>query len=351
MTDEFLQLRIVRISPETESTDQSAVKSYFLEPVNGQAISYQAGQFLTLILRHNGHEVRRSYSLSSAPGEMLRLTIKRIQNGEISRFLLDTLQVGDVLTSLHPAGRFTLDDTQSGDVVLLGAGSGITPLFAIVKQVLRTSEDRHVTLLYSNSTQESIIFRPELDGLQREYPNRFKLHYLLSNPPDGWTGLHGRLNNVMLEQLLPELVGNSTPETLRFYLCGPSDYMRMVQFSLVFSGFRREQIRQENFVVDLVMATPPPFLAQDRTVLIRYRSQEIEIQVPAYKSILQAAWDEGVRLPYSCRGGRCSTCMARCLSGRVYMTINDVLTEHDLADGWVLTCTGYPESDDVVIEL
>ena len=139
MTDEFLQLRIVRISPETESQDQFAVRSYFLEPLDGQSVSYQAGQFLTLILTHNGHEVRRSYSLSSAPGETLRLTIKRIQNGEISRFLLDTLQVDDVLTSLHPAGRFTLDDTQSGDVVLLGAGSGITPLFSLLKQILWTN--------------------------------------------------------------------------------------------------------------------------------------------------------------------------------------------------------------------
>ncbi|WP_020604456.1 ferredoxin--NADP reductase [Spirosoma spitsbergense] len=351
MTDEFLQLRIVRISPETKSPGQSAVKSYFLEPINGQPVSYQAGQFLTLILRHNGHEVRRSYSLSSAPGEPLRLTIKRVQNGEISRFLVDTLQVGDVLTTLHPAGRFTLDDKQSGNIILLGAGSGITPLFSLLKQILWTNTNQHVTLLYSNSTQESIIFQSELDDLQRQFSNRFKLLYLLSNPPDYWTGLRGRLNNVLLEQLLPELVGASTPETLRFYICGPSDYMRMVQFSLVFSGFRREQIRQENFVINPVTATPPPILAQDRTVLIHFRGQEVEIQVPAYKSILQAALDEGIHLPYSCRGGRCSTCIARCLSGSVYMTINDVLTEHDLADGWVLTCTGYPESHDVVIEL
>lgn len=350
MTDEFLQLRIVRISPETESADLASVKSYFLEPLNGQIVTFQAGQFLTLVLTHNGHEVRRSYSLSSAPGEMLRLTIKRIQNGEISRFLLDTLQVGDVLTSLHPAGRFTLDDTQSGSIVLLGAGSGITPLFSVLKQVLWTNESRRVTLLYSNSTPESIIFRQELDDLQRQFPNRFHLHYLLSSPPDTWTGLRGRLNNVMLEQLLPTLLGNSTPETLRFYLCGPTAYMRMVQFSLVSNGVRPDQIRRENFIVDPITITPPPILAQDRTILLHFRGQASEIQVQAYKSILQAALDEGIRLPYSCRGGRCSTCMARCLSGRVYMTINDVLTAHDLADGWILTCTGYPESDDVVID-
>ncbi|WP_020596654.1 2Fe-2S iron-sulfur cluster-binding protein [Spirosoma panaciterrae] len=346
MDNDLLQLRIVRIVSETADT-----RSYFLEPLNGQPVDYQAGQFLTLLLMHHGHEVRRSYSLSSVPGEPLQLTIKRVENGEISRYLHDTLRVGDVLTSLHPAGRFTLDTNQTGDLVLLGAGSGITPLFALLKQALNNESGRRVILLYSNSTERRIIFNEALADLQIKFPDRFRVIHLLSNPTENWTGLRGRLNNVMLERLLPTLIRDSNPETLRFYVCGPGDYMRMVQFTLVFSGFQVAQIRRENFVVDPVVVAPPPIVAQDRTVLLRFRGKEIEIQVPAYKSILQAALDEGVMLPYSCRGGRCSTCAARCLAGQIHMTINDVLTDHDLAHGWVLTCTGYPESDGVVIEL
>ena len=351
MTNDFLKLRIVRIVSETADTN-----SYFLESIDGQSITYRAGQFLTLILLHrdggpNGHEVRRSYSLSSAPYETLRLTIKRVQNGEISRYLHSTLRVGDVLTSLPPAGRFTLDENQTGDLLLFGAGSGITPLFALLKEVLTKESSRRITLLYSNSNERNIIFREELNDLQRLFPDRFRLLYLVSNPSDDWNGLRGRLNNVLLERLLPDLVGASNSEMLRFYICGPGDYMRTVQFTLIFSGFRSEKIRRENFVVEPVFSTPPPILAQDWTVLLRFRGHEVEIQVPAYKSILQAALDEGLSLPYSCRGGRCSTCAARCLSGHVHMTINDVLTERDLADGWVLTCTGYPESDGVVIEV
>ncbi|QHV98134.1 ferredoxin--NADP reductase [Spirosoma endbachense] len=351
MTDDFLKLRIVRIHSETSDT-----RSYYLESLDGRQVQHRAGQFLTLILQHhtggsNVHEVRRSYSLSSATDEPLRLTIKRIQNGEISRYLHDTLMVGDVLTSLPPAGRFTVDENLPGDLVLLGAGSGITPLLAITKQVLRTEPERRVTLLYSNSSERTIIFREELNDLQRQFPDRFRLLYLLSNPSEDWSGLRGRLNNVMLERLIPDLVGGSDPQTLHFYVCGPGDYMRMVQFTLVFSGFRPDQIRRENFVVEPVVLSPPPLLAQDRTVMIQYRGQQVEIQVPAYKSILQAALDDGIALPYSCRGGRCSTCVARCLSGSVHMTINDVLTERDLRQGWVLTCTGYPESDDVVLDV
>lgn len=351
MTDDFLPLRIIRIHSETSDT-----KSYFLESVDGRPVPHRAGQFLTLLLMHNGHEVRRSYSLSSASHEPLRLTIKRVENGEISRYLLDTLQVGDELKSLHPAGRFTVNENATGDLVLLGAGSGITPLFSIIKEVLWTAPARRITLLYSSPSERNIIFREELDELQKQYPDRFRLLYLLSNPSEDWTGLRGRLNNVMLERLLTDLVGPSDPETLQFYICGPGDYMRMAQFTIVFSGFRPDQIHREDFIIKPVVLTPPPALAQDRTVLLRIRRREggpreVEIQVPAYKSILQAALDEEIQLPYSCRGGRCSTCVARCTSGSVHMTINDVLTERDLSEGWVLTCTGYPESDGVVIEI
>ncbi|GAB3046715.1 2Fe-2S iron-sulfur cluster-binding protein [Spirosoma pulveris] len=351
MTDDFLTLRITRIHSEASDT-----KSYFLESVDGRSVRHRAGQFLTIILMHNGHEVRRSYSLSSAANEPLRLTIKRVENGEISRYLLDTLQVGDELKSLHPAGRFTVDQQTAGDLVLLGAGSGITPLFAVIKEVLWTEPSRRITLLYSSPHERNIIFRKELDELQTQYPDRFRLIYLLSNPSDDWNGLRGRLNNVMLERLLPDLVGTSDRQTLRFYICGPGDYMRTAQFTIVFSGFRPDQIRREDFVIKPVVLTPPPTLAQDRTVLLRIRQREgepreVEIQVPAYKSVLQAALDEEIKLPYSCRGGRCSTCVARCTSGSVHMIINDVLTERDLSEGWVLTCTGYPESDGVVIEI
>jgi ring-1,2-phenylacetyl-CoA epoxidase subunit PaaE len=352
MTDDFLHLRVVRIVAETADAN-----SYFLEPTDEQPVFYRAGQFLTLLLMHrnggpNVHEVRRSYSLSSSPDEeLLRLTIKRVQNGDISRYLHDTLRIGDVLTSLQPAGRFTLDENHTGDVVLMGAGSGITPLFALVKHILRTDTNQRVTLLYSNSDERSIIFRDELDSLQHQFPERFRLLYLLSNPSDDWNGWRGRLNNVMLERVLPQLVGASNRDPIQFYVCGPGDYMRTVQFTLIFSGFRPDQIRRENFVIEPIFVASPPALSQDRTVLLRFRGQEVEIQVPAYKSILQAALDEGLVLPYSCRGGRCSTCAARCLSGGVHMTINDVLTERDLADGWVLTCTGYPETDGVMIEI
>ncbi len=362
MNEDLLSLRVTHINRETPDAN-----SYFLEPAHGAHVPYRAGQFLTLLLLHNGHEVRRSYSLSSAPDEtLLRLTIKRVQNGALSRHLLNTVRVGDILTSLPPAGRFVVDPTQPGDLVLLGAGSGITPLFSILKHVLRTEPIRRVTLLYSSSNRQASLFYDELTALHNRYPNRFRLTFLWSNPSEADTDSRenvriGRLNNVMLAGLLPQLLGSAKPSDLNFFICGPLDYMRMIQFTLVFSGIQPEQIRRENFVIEPAVLVPPPMLAVDRVVRLRFHGRRagndsasgyaVDLPVPAHKSILQAALDNGIALPYSCRGGRCSTCVARCQSGNVYMTINDVLTERDLAEGWILTCTGYPESDDVLLDV
>ncbi|GAA4416708.1 phenylacetate-CoA oxygenase/reductase subunit PaaK [Nibrella viscosa] len=349
MNEDFFYLRVIEIIPETADA-----KSFRLQPVDGPVPPYRAGQFLTFILNRDGHEVRRSYSLSSTPGvdPYWQVTIKRVINGEISRYLLDHLRVGDTLPALPPAGRFTLETgpKHRRNLILLGAGSGISPLFGLLKQVLHQEPQSSVTLLYSNTRESAIIFREALAQLLQQYPDRFRLWHLLSQPSDDWTGLRGRLNNTRLEQMLPDLTRGNRQDCL-FYVCGPGDYMRMVQFTLLFSGFRPEQLRRENFVIEPVTLSPPPELSHDHRVLLRYRGQAYDIDVPAYKNILQAALDHGIALPYSCRGGRCSSCAARCLGGRVYMTINDVLTAHDLAEGWVLTCTGYPESEGVVIEV
>ena len=358
MNDNLLQLRITNIISET-----SDAKSYYLESSDGQPIVYRPGQFLTLILHSAGpgpvtdHEARRSYSISSIPGTPLRITIKRVENGSISRYLLNTLTIGDVLTCLPPAGRFVLDvepGSNPYDLLFFAAGSGITPTIGLIREALATVPQAFVTLLYSNNRERSIIFRDELAELHRQYPGQFRLIHLLSHPTDEPAGLGGtvrmgRLNNVLLESLLPTML-RADAANARCYICGPGDYMRMVQFTLVFAGFRINQIRRENFVVEPVIAAPPPMQSVDRMVQLRFRTRQIDIQVPAYKSILQAALDEGISIPYSCRGGRCSTCAGRCVSGSVHMTINDVLTGRDLAEGWVLTCTGYPESDGVVIE-
>ncbi|MEZ0608476.1 2Fe-2S iron-sulfur cluster-binding protein [Fibrella sp. WM1] len=336
--------------------DTVDVYTYVFYPV---VVAYQPGQFLTLLVQIDGQEVRRSYSITSAPtvaGELveqpLAITIKRVENGWVSRYLIDHLRIGDVVDSLPPAGRFTLPTTtEPRDVVLIGAGSGITPLFSILIYTLNHEPTARVTLLDVNTSEKTIIYRAALDALQQQYPDRFQLIHLLSQPTDAWAGRRGRLNNLLLERLLPDLTRGPAAAAL-WFLCGPPDFMRMVRFTLTYLGIPPQQIRRELFVTEPVnVPSAARFVVPDRIIQLRFRGEIYSLLVPSGSTVLQAALAAGIALPYSCRGGRCATCAGVCRNGRVQMSINDVLTERDLAEGWVLTCTAYPETDGIFIEV
>ncbi|RPD40100.1 ferredoxin--NADP reductase [Chitinophaga barathri] len=350
MRDLYIQLRITRIIPETPDTF-----TYHLESADGKPVKYQAGQFLTFLVQLHGTEYRRSYSLSSTPGidDFLAVTVKRIANGEISRYILRTWMVGDEITSLLPSGRFTLDsapDTQR-DIVMLGAGSGITPLFSILQQALHVEKAAHITLIYSNRDEKNTIFRERILALQSRFPDRFTIVWLFSDPANT-TGVYRRMSNSLLEMIAPKHL-QYPRELAGFYICGPAEYMRMAQFTLTFMGFREDQLRKENFVVNTEAKIARVQIPQDTTLKQVHLKHQGNIQilaVPGNESILHAALRQHVQLPYSCKGGVCGSCIATCTGGKVWMSVNEVLTEKELAKGLVLTCTGYAQSDEVTLE-
>jgi ferredoxin-NADP reductase len=334
----MLQLNIEAIKWENADT-----ATFFLKDISGNKVQYQAGQFITLIFSHHGQEIRRSYSLSSSPDEEFpAITIKRIANGEISRFMLTKLKPGDRLKAVEPAGKFTIGDTQpKKDIFLFAAGSGITPVLSQLKFALSRAGLSRFTLIYSNQHISSILFRNELDALTLAYPHRLKVVHLLSDQG-------GRLNNVMVEQLLLQHMHFGLVDA-EFFLCGPFAYMRMIRLTLTFMGVRPAQIRKENFVIETIPVSESEINYPPGGVKLQFRGERYDIQVGENQSILQAALQNNIQLPYSCRAGMCSTCMARCPAGVVVMAENDVLTDDDLAAGWVLTCTGHPAGNDVVI--
>ncbi|MFT3823563.1 MAG: iron-sulfur cluster-binding domain-containing protein [Chitinophagaceae bacterium] len=346
--------KVTAINRETPDTN-----TYLLEEVNGTVVSYEAGQFLTLLIRHNEHEVRRSYSICSTPGidKQVAITIKRKENGEISRYLLQTLQVGSTFNSLPPSGLFTIQTHAAEDrpVILAAAGSGIVPVFALLKKVLQYQPESPVLLIYQNRDEHNMIYRKELLSLQQQYADRLKMVLLFSNPPDHEQPAQ-RLNNWLFEKLLndykfghfrsPEHIVY-TPATANsiLYTCGPGPFMRMVQFTARFAGFAETQLRKENFTIETV---PPPAFVIDpapREVILQFAGHHYQFTVSYPNTILQAALNNHIPLPYSCRGGRCGTCVARCTDGSVKMSINDVLTEKDMQQGLILTCVGFAESN------
>jgi ferredoxin-NADP reductase len=334
----MLQLRVEAIKWELPDT-----ATFMLSEITGKKINYKAGQFITLVFDHRKEEIRRSYSLSSSPDEaLLAITIKRIANGEISRFLLTKIKPGDILHAEEPAGRFSLTYNKvEKNIILFAAGSGIDPIFSQLKYALARGVESKFTLIYSNRDAASVLFNAELMELAARHPDKLSLIHLLSSEGK-------RLNNITVEQLVKRMV-NDDQQNVAFYLCGPFDYMRMIRLTLLYMGIGPNQIRKENFVLDTVAVTATPLNFQSRKIKINFNGEVYDLLVGENQSILQAALQHGIKLPYSCRDGICSACTAFCKSGNVVIIKNDVLTDLDLAQGLVLTCTGYALTDDVVI--
>ncbi len=334
----MLQLRVEAIKWELPDT-----ATFFLSETSGKKIDYTAGQFITLVFDHRHEEIRRSYSLSSTPGEKcLAVTVKRIANGEISRYLLTKIKPGDVLKAVEPAGRFVIANfAEEKDIFLFAAGSGIAPIFSQLKHLLSYPGKSHVTLVYSNQNEQSILFHNELTQLAAQHAGRFQIIHLLSSAAR-------RLTNQLLEKLVTENMKFKRRQA-EFYMCGPFDYMRMIRLTLLYMGFEAGQIRKENFVLETIPVTTSPMNYAPQRIKVHFNGETYDFVVGENQSILQAALQNNIPLPYSCRVGDCSTCTAICKSGKVEMVKNNVLTDADLAAGWVLTCTGRPLTDDVMI--
>jgi len=335
----MLQLKVEAIKWELPDA-----ATFFLTEISGKKINYKPGQFITLVFNHHDEEIRRSYSLSSSPDEaFLSITVKRIANGEISRFLLTKVKQGDILNAVEPAGRFTITGFEAEkDIFLFAAGSGIVPIFSQLKFIFKRPCKSRLTLIYSNQNERSVLFKDEISELSVKHPDRFRIINMLSSKGN-------RLNNQIVEQL----VKNNAIFTLakaEFYTCGPFTYMRMIRLTLLFMGLEPGQIRKENFVLETVPVTKSSINFPPRNIRIHFNNETYDLVVGENQSILQAALQNNIPLPYSCRVGDCSTCAAICKSGKIEIVKNDVLTDADLAAGWILTCTGHPLTDDVLIE-
>jgi ferredoxin-NADP reductase len=308
---------------------------------------YEAGEFITFVFQKNENEDRRSYSFSSAPGidDSMRITVKRIANGEYSRYFFDHVKPGELLTSSGISGYFRLptDYTGTDQLFFFAAGSGITPVYALIKTALHTTAKK-IILVYSNRSKKETIFYKELTLLQEKFNHRFIIEFLFSNT----IRIHkSRLSKVVINKLLKDY---SVPlqQTL-FYICGPEGYMLMTGISLITAGVRESNIRKENFNTrkHTIQPIPPDTDAHQVKVQINSNLYEFPVQYP--DTILAAAKKLHIDLPYSCEAGNCGSCSATCTSGKVWMAYNEVLMDEEIARGKILTCQGYAVGGDVAI--
>lgn len=343
----FISVRIRDIHTETNQA-----KTFYLETTDGTPLVYKAGQFITFVFpRQDRPENRRSYSYSTAPGidPIPAITLKRVPNGEYSRWFIDHAKVGDTLLSIGSAGYFTLpEDLKSyRQLFLIAAGSGITPVFSLLKDVLKNHPELPVVLIYSNRNTLSTIFYKELKALEEKYAGRLTIEFLFSSSADL---TRARLGKWLLEVLLKKYAVSPFDQTL-YYLCGPYDYMRMASIVLQTEGVPPENIRKENFAIVRPKQREEPSDKDPHLVEVRMNGEVYRFTTQYPETILQQAKKSGIQIPYSCESGQCGTCAATCVAGKVWMWNNEVLVDSEVAKGRVLTCTGFPVGGDVILEI
>lgn len=343
------KLRVISVSKQPTEV----IKIDF-ETLNGEKLSYKAGQFLTLVFQVNGKELRRSYSFCSSPDidEPISIAVKLVENGEISRFIHHQLQRGDVIDVAEPNGQFTYqpDVEIKRTLFLFAAGVGITPLFSILKTAITKESNSKIVLIYSSRTAEDMLFADEIANWEASYPNRLTVIHLYSNSKNL---LRARLNGTLINQLVKENLVFERSEAV-FYTCGPVDYMDVCRITLLSSGIKPSQIKRETFVLpvdetDEDDGTEKVVDKNTYSVVLHFQGKVHHLQVPYPKRILEVALENKIKLPYSCSGGVCSTCTATCISGKVRMDYNEVLTDDEVARGRVLVCTGHPTENETTI--
>ncbi len=351
----------LRIQKKIKETDQAG--TLVLEPLD-EPLDYRAGQFLTFIFRQLGPaEVRRSYSFSSAPAvdAFPSITVKKVPNGSASRFLVDRAQVGDVLEAIPPAGQFVLPESGGvpRDIFLMGGGSGITPLFSLLKQILYTEPRSRVTLVNANSNEHAIIFREALRAYAQRFSGQVHVVHFLSDSILPIADLRQietpaeirvqRISNALVPPLVEKQLHFERSKA-QFFLCGPKTLMLKASQMLHYMQFGESQIHQEIF--DIIKPyRPPGDVYRDSVAKIRFLGEDFIVPVKAGNTILEAAEKVGLELPYSCRSGICTTCTGRCVSGKVEMFTNAGRITTDMSNGIVLTCVGYPLTEEVQIRI
>ncbi len=320
-----------------------------------ETFAYQPGQYLTVRATLDGEERRRSYSICSGVDEgELRIAVKRVDGGTFSRFANEALAPGACLEVAAPEGRFTVEIGADRHHAFFAAGSGITPVIAIVRSMLAANENARATLVYGNRTTESIMFRQALDDLKDRYMGRLAVFHVLSRESQEIDLLNGRIDGERIALLARTIVPPSDVDT--YCLCGPFGMIEDGRKALIAAGVEPSRIKAELFSADGAPKPAPRSEPAHRPhegeahvdCVLEGRRRRIEVEPGAL--IIEAAHEQGFEIPHSCKGGMCCTCRCKVLEGAVAMDVNYSLEPWEIAAGYVLACQSRPLTPTVTLD-
>jgi 3-ketosteroid 9alpha-monooxygenase subunit B len=328
----------LRVREVIEETADAKSLVFDIAPEQAEFFRYRPGQFLTLRIAAGGRHLLRCYSLASCPltGESPRVTVKRVVGGQVSNWICDEIKPGDRIEVKAPAGHFTPHSLDT-DFMFFAGGSGITPIFSIIRSALIIGAGRSF-LIYANRDQDSVIFRNELNALARSYPARLQVIHWLD-------AVQGLPSIAQLSEL-----AQSWRHTDSF-VCGPEAFMECALGALRGLDIPPTRIHVERFVSlpDEEDAAPVPTIetADGVKLEVELDGQHHELTCSAGEPLLDAMLRAGLKAPHSCRQGACATCMCTLEAGQVHHRRNQVLDKNDLAEGWILACQAIADTPSV----
>ena len=355
----FHTLRVADLERLTD--DAVAITFAVPEDLVGEYLRYEPGQHLTLRATINGEDVRQSYSICLSPRraretQTVRVASARVAGGRMSNWLNDEVSAGNEIEVMTPMGSFSCP-THPGEArhhVAIAAGSGITPVLAIITSVLEDEPDSQVTLVYGNRRTSSVMFLEELEDLKNRYVERFQLVHVLSREPQDVELFSGRLDEERLSTILAALAPVEGVD--EWYLCGPFGLVETAQQVLADAGVDGHHVHHEIFHVDTQGAPREPVVVEEGAppeaiVTVNLDGRTTRVEMPSREeSILSATLRARPDAPYSCTGGVCGTCRARLVEGEVRMDRNYALEPDEIDAGIILACQSHPVTDAVRLD-
>jgi len=354
VAEHFYKLRVAEIVPETE--DANSIRFEVPQGLE-EAFRFKAGQHLTLRIEVDGEEVRRNYSLCTAPADGdLMVTVKQISGGVFSNWVADKLKPGDELDVMPPHGSFTTEfDGDAGrHYVAFAGGSGITPVMSLIKTSLSLEPESRFTLFYGNRDASSIIFLEALSALKDRYMGRFELYHFLSDEEGDVELFNGMLDRGTCDDAIENLVADPAA-VAAWFICGPGPMMDAAEGALLDKDVARERIHIERFTAgrpSAALAAQMAALQEEAagltlSVTLDGRTRKIEF---SEANILDSAREAGMPAPFACKAGVCATCRAKVVKGKVEMAARYGLTDEEIAAGYVLTCQSVPVGEGVAVD-